>query len=387
VGILVGEVSKYTQGLLLAFGAGALLFALTIEIYGHALHEMHNNYDYGIISISISVAAAFVGAYAYLSANRWLNAEHHKGDEEQGADIDDTSEEAAPQSTDRYSTRSLGQSTDRSRSLWKRAQTVGSLGGAITALKKRNAEKRALMKARAKLNVTQMKGREMGVASAMGAITSYCTSRKTDAAVAAPAPAAAAATEGEGAAAAISLLVGVCLEDLPESVLIGFLAAEGQLTIVFIIALFVSAFPESFSAAAMMAQAEVPSVVIVGAWCIPMMMTAGGAGLACSLMPTSGEGSSGTLGQVMIIALVEGLAAGAMMAMITTVMLVEAFEACGDHSGILALTGFLVAVAISAGGAYLTHKMGGQHDEKGHEFLQLMLENSVAHFWPQALSW
>merc|ERR1740116_755737 len=65
---------------------------------------------------------------------------------------------------------------------------------------------------------------------------------------------------------AISLFLGLLVEGVPEGVLMGFLAAEDHLSMVFIVSLFVANFPEAFAASSLLRQARHSIATIVGMW-------------------------------------------------------------------------------------------------------------------------
>merc|ERR1719174_1706076 len=65
---------------------------------------------------------------------------------------------------------------------------------------------------------------------------------------------------------AFALFLGLLVDGVPEGVLMGFLAAEGHLTPVLIISLFVANFPEAFSSASLLVQARLSVAKIIGMW-------------------------------------------------------------------------------------------------------------------------
>jgi len=66
------EDSRWSAGTL-AFGAGCLLFAVTVEIYGQAVADMEQvGYMKEIPYISTTIMSAMLGAWAYIVANRWV---------------------------------------------------------------------------------------------------------------------------------------------------------------------------------------------------------------------------------------------------------------------------------------------------------------------------
>merc|ERR1719181_1711816 len=56
---------------MMAFGAGALLFAVTVELYGHALMEVAAGKT-GVMEMFTTIFGALLGAAFYLTINRWL---------------------------------------------------------------------------------------------------------------------------------------------------------------------------------------------------------------------------------------------------------------------------------------------------------------------------
>ena len=52
--------------------------------------------------------------------------------------------------------------------------------------------------------------------------------------------------------AALSIWLGIAIDGVPESMMIGFMAAENELSIAFIIAVFLANFPEALSSSALM---------------------------------------------------------------------------------------------------------------------------------------
>lgn len=163
---------------------------------------------------------------------------------------------------------------------------------------------------------------------------------------------------------AMAMWLGVLADGVPEAILLGFLAAERRLSLVLVISLFIANFPESFSASSMLKE-SVPGLAkwkIVAMWVVLMLMTGILACLACMAYP---------VGDVpfwvhIFSAAVEGLAGGAMLACIAAVMLPEAYEMEGDITGLLCVTGFLLAVLIKVFGGVASEVTSGTWAEKRH---------------------
>merc|ERR1719410_3127806 len=63
----------------MAFGAGCLLFAVTVELYAHTLHELaHGNVGY--MEMGFQTCGALGGAYFYMWMNKWLETSFHQPD-------------------------------------------------------------------------------------------------------------------------------------------------------------------------------------------------------------------------------------------------------------------------------------------------------------------
>merc|ERR1712032_772747 len=65
---------------------------------------------------------------------------------------------------------------------------------------------------------------------------------------------------------ALSLFLGLVVESVPEGILMGFLAAEDHLSMVFVVSLFVANFPEAFAASSLLCQARWSTPSIIGMW-------------------------------------------------------------------------------------------------------------------------
>merc|ERR1719433_663603 len=83
---------------------------------------------------------------------------------------------------------------------------------------------------------------------------------------------------------ALALFLGLLIDGVPEGVLMGFLAAEGHLSPVLIISLFVANFPEAFSSASLLVTAGMPLKFIVAMWTGLAILVGCLSGLSCSLL-------------------------------------------------------------------------------------------------------
>lgn len=142
------------------------------------------------------------------------------------------------------------------------------------------------------------------------------------------------ADEGGGAAIA----VGALIDGIPESMVLGLsFLTGGGLSVPMLAAVFISNVPEGLSSTAGMKRSGRSAGYVFGIW--------GGIAVASGLAALAGylllDDASPT-----ILAFVNALAAGAILAMITDTMIPEAFEKASLYSGLIATLGFLAAFSL-----------------------------------------
>merc|ERR1719387_3165812 len=86
----------------------------------------------------------------------------------------------------------------------------------------------------------------------------------------------------KGLKLAHAMFLGLLVDGIPESILLGCLAAERSLSLVLVLSLFVANFPEAFSSASLMKEAGVPLFKIIGMWSALCVITGILAALACA---------------------------------------------------------------------------------------------------------
>jgi CRP-like cAMP-binding protein len=147
--------------------------------------------------------------------------------------------------------------------------------------------------------------------------------------------------------AALSIWLGIALDGIPESLVIGMLviaAATGQtsMSLAFIVSVFLANLPEAMSSAVTMRKNGAAVHKVFWMWTSLCIMTGIGALCGALVFPPQPDGWL-----VYFIFCIEGIAAGAMLTMISETMLPEAFEQGGGTIvGLSTLTGFLVALAV-----------------------------------------
>ncbi len=136
-----------------------------------------------------------------------------------------------------------------------------------------------------------------------------------------------------------ALAIGAVLDGVPESIVIGVsLLRGGSVALVAVIAIFLSNIPEGLSSAAGM-RAEGRTFRFVCALWGGIAMVAG---IASWFGYVAFDGVDPG-----VVAAVQATAAGAILTMVIDTMVPEAFEGTHDYAGIIAVSGFLAAFALS----------------------------------------
>mmetsp|Transcript_61072 Transcript_61072/g.175956 ORF Transcript_61072/g.175956 Transcript_61072/m.175956 type:complete len:378 (-) Transcript_61072:177-1310(-) len=261
----------------LAFGAGLLLFAVTVDLYGEAMATLESQKDTGhtaqaVRSIFLEIVCAFLGAAGYIVLNRRLQA---------------------------WMLSSAGHCAESSpfERTPLRHSSFGSIAGSTADLE---------------LPLSETGVANRALKSAMLGMESW---------------------------------FGVFISGIPEGVLLGNFAAKGDLSIVFVISLFVSNFPVALASACLLKEGNRSNREILGLWTIVFFITGCLAGVWPLLVPAF-DGP----GMQIFSCIIEGLAGGSMLASICAVMLPEAYLVQGDVAGLMTVCGFLAAVVIKVFG-------------------------------------
>lgn len=142
----------------------------------------------------------------------------------------------------------------------------------------------------------------------------------------------------EQGGSATAIAIGALLDGIPESAAIGISLIEGGGGIALVAAVFLSNVPEGLSSAAGMKRAGRSPAYVLGLW--------GGVTLASTLAALLGylflAGASGN-----VVAAIQSFAAGAILTMLASTMMPEAYEDGGPVVGVVTTVGFLLAFVLS----------------------------------------
>lgn len=145
---------------------------------------------------------------------------------------------------------------------------------------------------------------------------------------------------------ALSMWLGVALDGIPEAVMLGFMTNDHNLSWQYVVALFIANFPEAFSAASLLRDQGVSTAKIMAMWTSVFVMTGVLAFLGSLSLQFFSEGEQAETVRFSASAGLQGLTGGAMLAMVSTAMLPEAFHGAGDSAGFIFFAGFASSVLI-----------------------------------------
>ncbi len=144
----------------------------------------------------------------------------------------------------------------------------------------------------------------------------------------------------QAAGSAVAIVLGIVLDGIPESAAIGVALIEGEeIGLAFVIAVFLSNLPESLAASSGLRRAGHSGARIIGLWLVVAAVCALAALAAFGLLEQE---------QQSLIAFVLAFAAGAILAMLASTMMPEAFEHAGRAVALVTVLGFALGFAITS---------------------------------------
>ena len=139
--------------------------------------------------------------------------------------------------------------------------------------------------------------------------------------------------------APMAILVGSLIDNIPEATVIGINTGTNQVGWSFLVAVFISNFPEALSSAAGMKQAGANRLQILALW-IGVVILSGFFALA-------GYYLQNNIPQV-LVSLTEAIAGGAILSMLASTMMPEAYDLGGELVVFCTIAGFLVSFILSS---------------------------------------
>ena len=143
----------------------------------------------------------------------------------------------------------------------------------------------------------------------------------------------------QASGSALAILLGIVLDGIPESIVLGLTVLEGgEVGVAFLAAVWLSNLPEAVAASTGLAAGGWARSRILGVWVVVMLVS----GLAALAGYGLFDGASPST-----LAFVNAFAAGAILTMLADTMMPEAFEHGGKLVGIFTTFGFAVAFALT----------------------------------------
>ena len=146
-------------------------------------------------------------------------------------------------------------------------------------------------------------------------------------------------SEAEEHGSGMAIALGALIDGIPEAIVIGVsMIASKTVSMVAVIAIFLSNIPEGLSSAAGMKKAGRSRLYVFGVWGGIAVLNGVAAALGNLLFIGFSE---------QVIAATMALAAGAILAMLIDTMIPEAFKIAQNYAGMIAVVGFLAAFYLS----------------------------------------
>ncbi|MFT3784408.1 MAG: ZIP family zinc transporter [Nibricoccus sp.] len=146
-------------------------------------------------------------------------------------------------------------------------------------------------------------------------------------------------SESDDDGSGLAIAIGALLDGIPESIVIGVsMVKGGNVSLVAVIAIFLSNVPESLSSSTGMKKAGRSAAYIFGVWGMITVISALAALAGYAVFRNFSPD---------VIAGTTAVAAGAILAMLADTMIPEAFETAHDYAGLITVLGFLAAFVLT----------------------------------------
>lgn len=138
--------------------------------------------------------------------------------------------------------------------------------------------------------------------------------------------------------APLAILVGSLIDNIPESLVLGMTVHQSQIGASFLLAVFISNFPEALSSSIGMKKSGTPVKYILALWSGVVLLSGLGA-IAGNFLQDSSD--------PLVMAMIQAIAGGAILAMIASTMMPEAYELGGASVNFSTILGFLLGFWVS----------------------------------------
>lgn len=145
-------------------------------------------------------------------------------------------------------------------------------------------------------------------------------------------------SDGEGGSG-LTITLGALLDGIPESAVLGLTILQtGEVGVAMLVAVFISNLPEGIAATVGLRASGWSTSKALWLWIGVVVASALSAALGYGLLDHASD---------YLLAFVLAFAAGAILTMLATSMIPEAYEAVGRAAGVLTVVGFAVALAVN----------------------------------------
>mmetsp|Transcript_8895 Transcript_8895/g.22941 ORF Transcript_8895/g.22941 Transcript_8895/m.22941 type:complete len:402 (-) Transcript_8895:89-1294(-) len=377
LGMYLKPSEKVTAGWM-AVGSGALVFAVATQLYGESLFKLliasegpgcDKICDQRFKNVNVQNMCGILGALLYIGMNHWLAKLMSPKPSSASREVGDRNTRSGEslETGGASSQRDLGLPARRPSGIMARQAS----GVPIAALK---AFRTASQGPQATAPRLAEEGAELGPAWCRAASQRLQAPRLPSAledgpprplspplldATAAEAPQSLDEEEEHAPNVALSMWLGLMLDGIPESLMLGFMTNEGTIQIHFLVAVLLANFPEAFAGGPLLKSQGMSTPRIMAMWMTVFLMTGMMAMVGSLIMPVHvAKGSILERVRDLTTSASEGLTGGAMLAMIATAMLPEAFKGAGEMAGILFVLGFALSVFINGLGARFGNMTG-----------------------------
>jgi len=138
----------------------------------------------------------------------------------------------------------------------------------------------------------------------------------------------------------IAIFIGTLMDAIPESLIIGLSLIEtNHVDILFIVAIFISNFPEALSSTVGLKKDGYKKLRILFLWLSVVVISALSSLIGYSFLANASD---------IVIASIEAFGAGGLIAMVCSTMLPEAYQKAGPVVGFISCIGLMIALGLSS---------------------------------------